>query len=119
MGIDFRKRWRVGRHLGRTLYVAVGDEASRVDIVFGMVDYPEVADHIVRLHNEWCERAEEAKALRERGFTAGAHLGGLEAGEPDGRQRDRAGREGGQRAARPLTDLDPATPSDGVTDGPS
>jgi hypothetical protein len=31
------------------------------------------------------------------------------AGVPDGRQRDRAGREGGQRAVRPLTDPDPAT----------
>lgn len=50
---ELRRPWRVGRSLGRTLYIALGDEASKDDIVFGMVDTKTLAEHIVALHNEW------------------------------------------------------------------
>jgi hypothetical protein len=47
-----RAPWRVGRHLGRTLYAVVGDEPSRADIVLGMVDTEAIAAAIVHEHNE-------------------------------------------------------------------
>ena len=47
-------RWRVGRQVGRTLYVErVMKDPSNL---FGMVDDVAVAEHIVWLHNQWLER---------------------------------------------------------------
>ena len=48
--------WRVGRHLGRTLYVQVGDEPSGEDTFMGVMDTKELALHVVMLHNQNLER---------------------------------------------------------------
>jgi hypothetical protein len=43
--------WRVGRKLGRTIYVVVNDEPSDQDVCLGMLDTSVLAQHIVDLHN--------------------------------------------------------------------
>lgn len=48
--------WRAGRSVGRTLYVVVNDEASKSDVLIGLVDTVEIAAHIVRVHNAWLQR---------------------------------------------------------------
>jgi hypothetical protein len=40
--IDWR-RWRVGRKVGRTIYLQVGDEPSDDDVLVGVMDTPELA----------------------------------------------------------------------------
>ena len=45
------KPWRCGGQVGRTLYVDAG-EKDPADL-FGLVDNPEIAMHIVRVHNWW------------------------------------------------------------------
>lgn len=49
-----RRKWRVGSKLGRTIY-AVYDTPGpdNCDVVLGMVDSKELADHIVEIHNIW------------------------------------------------------------------
>jgi hypothetical protein len=43
--------WRVGRHLGRTVYALTGMEADDSDVLLGMMDTSDVAAYMVRLHN--------------------------------------------------------------------
>lgn len=49
--------WRTGRHLGRTIYAQVDVDGGpgRLDVVLGMVDSVQLAEHIVVLHNAWLE----------------------------------------------------------------
>jgi hypothetical protein len=44
--------WRVGRKLGRTVYAGVGPDPSDDDVLIGVMDYRELAEHIVALHNQ-------------------------------------------------------------------
>ncbi len=44
------QRWRVGRSVGRTIYVCEGVN-DPADTLIGMVDSQELAEHIVALHN--------------------------------------------------------------------
>lgn len=55
------RRWRVGSQVLRTLYtVDPDDEALRhPDQFFGSVDTPELAAHIVELHNRWLDEDPE------------------------------------------------------------
>lgn len=39
--------WRNGRHVGRTLYVQVGEEPSDADQLIGVMDTPELAAYVV------------------------------------------------------------------------
>ena len=43
--------WRVGRSVGRTIYRMVGPEASKADVLIGMMDTPELAAHVVEAVN--------------------------------------------------------------------
>jgi hypothetical protein len=43
--------WRVGRHLGRTIYAQVGEEPSDADELLGMMDTVELAERVVQDHN--------------------------------------------------------------------
>lgn len=43
--------WRVGRKLGRTIYLQTGSQPSDHDIFLGMMDTSAIAEHIVDLHN--------------------------------------------------------------------
>lgn len=43
--------WRTGRHAGRTIYVQVHDGPARGDVVIGMMDTAELAQHVVDAHN--------------------------------------------------------------------
>lgn len=45
------RRWRVGGQVGRTIYVDHGDGEKDPLLLFGLVDTPEIAEHIVALHN--------------------------------------------------------------------
>lgn len=47
--------WRVGRHLGRTVYAMLGDEPSDDDPVLGMLDTPELAAEACAGHNALLE----------------------------------------------------------------
>ena len=47
--------WRVGRHLGRTIYEQVGDDPSDDDKVIGMMDTVELARIVVEAVNEQWE----------------------------------------------------------------
>lgn len=38
------ERWRTGRSLGRTLYIANGPEDAKNDTLVGMMDTPELAE---------------------------------------------------------------------------
>lgn len=44
-------KWRVGRHVGRTIYAVVGDEASRKDVLIGVMDTRDLATRAVLAHN--------------------------------------------------------------------
>jgi hypothetical protein len=45
--------WRVGRHLGRTIYAMVDHENPSDDDVFiGIMESEELAFHVVALHNQ-------------------------------------------------------------------
>jgi hypothetical protein len=56
------EKWRVGRSLGRTLYIQVGEEPSKDDQCIGMVDTREIAGRIVTAMNE-AERLREDRAV--------------------------------------------------------
>lgn len=45
-------RWRVGRHLGRTVYLQIGDQPSDQDLLLGMMDTAEVAHTVIEAVNE-------------------------------------------------------------------
>ena len=54
--------WRVGRHLGRTIYARLGPVASDDDPVLGMLDTRELAAEACEAHKPGAEgndRAEE------------------------------------------------------------
>lgn len=50
-----RMAWRTGRSIGRTIYAVPPGAQYRdgSEIVLGMVDTPELAAHIVKVHNRW------------------------------------------------------------------
>jgi hypothetical protein len=54
-----RNRWRVGRSLGQTLYIQVGDDPSKSDIFMGIMETRDLAEMIVQAVNEYLERQEE------------------------------------------------------------
>lgn len=43
--------WRVGRHLGRTIYAQLGAEPSDDDVLIGMMDSRELAEAACLAHN--------------------------------------------------------------------
>ena len=43
--------WRVGRSVGRTIYRMVGWEASKADVLIGVMDTPELAAQVVEAVN--------------------------------------------------------------------
>lgn len=49
-------QFRVGRSLGRTIYRMVGDEPSKEDIFFGIMDTRELAEMVVVALNEYYGR---------------------------------------------------------------
>jgi hypothetical protein len=55
-----RRYWRCGEQVGRTLYVDHGDGEKNPALLFGMVDTPELAAHIVEVHNWWVTVRQEA-----------------------------------------------------------
>lgn len=46
-----RIAWRVGRHVGRTIYEQLGDEPGDNDPLIGVMDTPELAELVVRAVN--------------------------------------------------------------------
>lgn len=53
-----RQRWRVGRSLGRTIFVQTGDQPAKAnvedgDVVIGMMDTPELAQLVVDAVNAY------------------------------------------------------------------
>jgi hypothetical protein len=53
--------WRVGRSVGRTVYVVEGRNDPS-DILVGMFDSEHLAQHVVEVHNWWVEVHKEADA---------------------------------------------------------
>lgn len=43
--------WRTGRHIGRTVYAQVHDDPTREDVLIGVMDTSELAQHVVEAHN--------------------------------------------------------------------
>ena len=43
--------WRVGRHVGRTIYVQVSEDPSQRDLLIGVMDSAELAQLVVDLVN--------------------------------------------------------------------
>jgi hypothetical protein len=49
---DFTEvQWRIGRHVGRTVYAQAGPEASDEDSLIGVLDTPEIAAEACKAHN--------------------------------------------------------------------
>lgn len=44
-------RWRVGRKVGRTIYLQLGDEPSDTDPLIGVMDAIDLAEEVVRCVN--------------------------------------------------------------------
>lgn len=63
-------KWRVGRHLGRTLYAQSGPSASSSDIFFGTVDDPAIAQYICSLRNTPLPHDELEEFVSESIFNA-------------------------------------------------
>lgn len=60
MSVVVANRWRVGRKLGRTVYVQMGASPDDGDLLIGVMDTPELAAHSVAAHNAVLEiRARE------------------------------------------------------------
>jgi hypothetical protein len=51
--IPFTRPWRVGRSLGRTLYIQLYDDASKGDLFVGTMDTRELADYVVTAVNRY------------------------------------------------------------------
>jgi hypothetical protein len=51
--VDVLHEWRVGRSLGRTIYIQDGDDASKDDLLIGMMDTPELAELVVAAVNRY------------------------------------------------------------------
>lgn len=47
------KPWRQGTHVGKNLYVQLGDEPSKDDPDIGRIDSDVLAAHVVMVHNHW------------------------------------------------------------------
>lgn len=43
--------WRVGRSVGRTIYAATGPEATKTDVLIGIMDTRDLATEAVEAHN--------------------------------------------------------------------
>lgn len=43
--------WRTGRKLGRTIYAQLDQDPSDYDMFIGIMDSPELAQHVVDAHN--------------------------------------------------------------------
>lgn len=50
-----RQPWRIGRSLGRTVYLQVGFEPSKDDVLLGLMETAFLAQHVVALHNAGLE----------------------------------------------------------------
>lgn len=46
-GVDTTRPWRVGRSVGRTLYVMTDEEPSGNDVLIGMMDTAELAELVM------------------------------------------------------------------------
>jgi len=44
--------WRTGRSLGRTLYARTGGDDYEADTFIGIMDTPELAEHVAEWHNQ-------------------------------------------------------------------
>ncbi len=44
--------WRIGSHVGRTVYAQAEDEATKTDVLIGVMDTPELAAEACSGHNE-------------------------------------------------------------------
>jgi hypothetical protein len=43
----YKRKWRVGRHVGRTVYLQAGSEPSDEDVLIGVMDTTELAIEVV------------------------------------------------------------------------
>jgi hypothetical protein len=43
--------WRVGRKVGRTIYLQLGDQPGDTDLLIGMMDTPDLARRVVEAMN--------------------------------------------------------------------
>lgn len=67
-----RDVWRVGRHVGRTVYRQTGTDPDGTDVLIGVMDTPELARQVVDAVNR---AARVAALLREwRGMDPAASL---------------------------------------------
>jgi hypothetical protein len=56
-------RWRVGRSLGRTLYIRTGGDDLKADTFVGVVDSRELAEAIVSAMNGRADLRDKVEAL--------------------------------------------------------
>lgn len=56
-------KWRVGRSLGRTLYIQTGPEPSKEDFYVGIMDSENLADHVVAAVNTVADLRAKVEAL--------------------------------------------------------
>ena len=56
------ERWRIGRSVGRTIYRMVGPEASKDDVLIGVMDTPELAAWVVAAVNPGVPNPDYASA---------------------------------------------------------
>ena len=63
--------WRVGRHVGRTVYAVMGTEASDDDVLIGTMDTRELAVEVVDAHNCRLGPGRQNEEIREGLAAAG------------------------------------------------
>lgn len=51
--LDSTRAWRVGRSVGRTVYVQLGSEPSKDDVLIGLMDTAPLAKLVVDAVNQW------------------------------------------------------------------
>lgn len=51
-------KWRVGQKLGRTIYEQKDRYPSELDRFLGIMETPELAAHVVALHNKFHDEAD-------------------------------------------------------------
>jgi hypothetical protein len=58
--------WRVGRKLGRTLYIQIGTDAGYYDTFIGLMESPALAAEVCKAMNHWmqCDCLEDCYAHR-------------------------------------------------------
>lgn len=59
-------RWRVGRRVGRTIYLQFGEQPSDVDRLIGMMDTPELAAQAVDAVNHSLDLDQVVAAYRSQ-----------------------------------------------------